>query len=88
MRLGGSAAGDTLVMNVIRDDGTVAAFNATDAGEVAVGLGGSDVFFTGLGTLRRAGGGVVRFDYELRDRANGYGTADGCFLSGFVRSSP
>jgi hypothetical protein len=40
----------------------------------------------GFATVRRADGTVTRFDYELRQLANGFGTQNDCFLNGFLFS--
>lgn len=49
---------------------------------------GSPVGMAGAVTLQRDTGRVVRFDYQLREVTNGFGTSDDCFLSGFFRSAP
>jgi hypothetical protein len=40
----------------------------------------------GFATVRRADGTVTRFDYELRQLPNGFGTQDDCFVSGLLLS--
>ncbi len=41
----------------------------------------------GSAVQRGSDAGVVRFDFEVRHVANGFGTTDDCFLHGFVRSA-
>ncbi|MDQ2939634.1 MAG: hypothetical protein M3R23_03790 [Actinomycetota bacterium] len=41
---------------------------------------------TGFTTVRRLDGTITRFEYELDRDDNGFGTADDCFLHGFLLS--
>lgn len=41
---------------------------------------------TGFATVRRLDGTITRFEYELDRDDNGFGTADDCFLHGFLLS--
>jgi hypothetical protein len=41
---------------------------------------------TGFATVRRLDGTITRFDYELDRDDNGFGSADDCFLHGFLFS--
>jgi hypothetical protein len=41
---------------------------------------------TGFATVRRLDGTITRFDFELDRISGGYGTADDCFLHGFLLS--
>jgi hypothetical protein len=41
---------------------------------------------TGFATVRRLDGTITRFEYELDRDNNGFGTADDCFLHGFLLS--
>jgi hypothetical protein len=41
---------------------------------------------TGFATVRRLDGTITRFEYELDRDGNGFGTADDCFLHGFLLS--
>jgi hypothetical protein len=78
------------------DRGTVTAFqsNSPDADthefssvSNGVSTAGASTSLSGFATMRRASGRVVRFDFELREDPNGFGTSDDCFLSGFARSA-
>jgi hypothetical protein len=74
----GSAAGD---VGSIFDPSGIALFDSGTTQSVLTGIATA-----GFATVRRADGTVTRFDYELRQLTNGFGTQNDCFLNGFLFS--
>jgi hypothetical protein len=79
MQVHGSAPGDTGTV-FEPSSGTPQFDSATTQSVTTTGA------TTGFATVRRLDGTITRFEYELDRDDNGFGTADDCFLHGFLLS--
>ncbi len=80
IEVSGSSTGDS---GTVFDSDTPATqqFSAATSQSVTTGAATD-----GMATVRRVDGTVTRFDFELRYLANGFASADDCFLHGFLLS--
>ncbi len=59
---------------------------SNSAGGVATN--GLPITIGGSATMRAVSGAEVRFDFQVYESLDGFGTNDDCFVDGFVRSAP
>lgn len=53
-----------------------------------VATNGLPITIGGSATMRAQSGAEVRFDFQVYESLDGFGTSDDCFVDGFVRSAP